>query len=68
MKKINVCIAVLFLSVLAACGTKTEEETAEPSGVIPERQLQGLEKAKDLEQTLLDAEAERKKIMEEQGL
>ncbi len=62
-----VCVGVL-VSLLAACGSKSEENVAEPTGVIPKAQLDGLEKAKGVEQALLDAEESNKKTMAEQGL
>ncbi len=52
-------VVVLALTILSsAC---SNENKAEPKGVIPEHQLKALEKAKNTEQLLLEAEANRRK-------
>lgn len=50
----------LLLSVLSACSSDDGEKEQQPQGVIPQHQLQALEKAKQVEDTLKQAEQERR--------
>ncbi|BFM10193.1 hypothetical protein R50072_03460 [Simiduia litorea] len=53
-------VMVLCIWVLVACSQEKPVEAAKPEGVIPQAQLRALEKAKAVEQTLLDADAARR--------
>ena len=46
----------------------TQKENSAKGGVIPQHQLDALEKAKGVNQLLLDAAEERKKAMAAQGI
>lgn len=48
---------------MLGCGTGQE-----PEGVIPQHQLKALEKAKNVENMLLDAEQERRKKIDNSSL
>ena len=68
MKITKYLVIAVLGGLLIACGSENGNEKEEPQGVIPEHQLKALEKAKSVEQALLDAEEERKKEMEDQGI
>ena len=57
----------LLIAALAAlvvgCGGNKED----PEGVIPEHQLKAMEKAENVEQTLLDADAARREEIDRQS-
>ena len=55
-------IAITICLLLMGCESKGQQE--ELKGVIPASQLEALEKAKGVEQALLDAEKNRRKSME----
>ncbi|MDN3638304.1 hypothetical protein QWY82_05695 [Simiduia curdlanivorans] len=57
MKIVAVLLCVWFL---VACSSDKQVEADRPEGAIPQAQLQALEKAKAVEQTLLDADAARR--------
>ncbi len=63
MKKLTAAIMCLTLAGgLTACGGKDEQ----PEGVLTSAQEKALEKAEQLEQTLLDAQQEKLKDLEPQ--
>ena len=66
MKIVNYAISAVFFSLLVACGSG--EPSDEPGGVIPEHQLQALEKAEGVEAMILEADEKRRKQMEESGI
>lgn len=55
----------LFCGLLLGC---SQEPSSSPQGIIPEHQLETLEKAQSTEQLLLEAEQKRRQAMENQGL
>ena len=57
MKTALVTAISLSLVLMAGCGTRTED--GEEASAIPEYQLQSMEKAKNVEQLLLDANKQR---------
>ena len=61
----TITMAVLAV-LLSGCGSG--DKNGEPQGAIPEPQLKALEKAKGTEKMMQDAEEQRRKQMEEQGL
>ena len=68
MNTLKVIIFSLFFSILMACGGGSDAGPEKQQGAIPKHQLKALNKADAMENTLLEAEQERKKRMEEQGL
>jgi len=60
-------IAGMMLVMLGACAGDSGN-SEEPKGVIPEAQLQSLDKAKGVEQQLIDADEKRRKEMEARGI
>ena len=56
----KVVMVILCVWLLVACSSDKQAEAESPEGVIPQAQLQALEKAKAVEQTLLDADAMRR--------
>ena len=54
--------------MLISCGSDSGNDTGKKQGAIPEHQLKALDKADNIENTLLESENKRKKKMEEQGL
>ena len=64
MNILRLVVVGLFFSILKACGS----DNGEKKGAIPEHQLKALDKANNIESTLLEQEQKRKKKMEEQGL
>lgn len=62
MKVIIGLMGVLFL---AACSSDKQAEAEKPTGAIPQAQLQALEKAKAVEQTLKEADAARRAEIDE---
>lgn len=61
----KVLTVVLVASLLFGCA-KSDPPKEEAAGVIPEQQLQALEKAKAVEQTLLDADQKRREQADQQ--
>lgn len=76
MKTVKIAIVGLLLGALASCGSEPDTNTAtaaepareKPKGIIPEGQLQALEKAKGVDETLQEADDKRRKAMKEQGI
>lgn len=73
MKFIHVMIAA-SITILAACssgdedaGKRSANNKEKPQGVIPQHQLQALEKAKAVEQQLQEADAARREAIEKTG-
>ena len=70
MKITNYILIIVSIILLHGCGSEPEPEAKdkkkEPPTVILDPAIKTLNKAKTLEQKLLDAEAERKKKMDEQ--
>ena len=72
--KLSIITSLLLTFLLVSCGpdeepeTKSEPETkkTQQEHIILDPAMKTLNKAKSVEQTLLDAEAERKKKMDEQ--
>lgn len=58
-----ILMAVLVVTLIACSSSNDESE--KPKGAVPEHQMKALEKAKGVEQTLLEAEQKRLKSMEE---
>jgi hypothetical protein len=60
----------IFYSALVACLVLTgcAKPDPEPTGVIPQQQLDALEQANGVEQALLDADQKRREDMERQGI
>lgn len=58
-------IGTLFCLSLVIMSCSPEQSAEEKSGVIPEHQLEALEKAKEAEGLLQDMEQERQKQLEE---
>jgi hypothetical protein len=63
---VKIVAAGVFACLLGACSSGSEDE--EPQGAIHKPQLQVLDKARGTEQLLQDAEEQRRKQMEEQGI
>jgi hypothetical protein len=57
-------IATLFAVSLIGCGANSDEKKEKPQGVIPAYQLEALEKAKAVNKTMIDANAEKQKALE----
>jgi hypothetical protein len=66
IKKLTITIASAML--LVACGDKPEVEKAEVEVIIFQDQLEALEKAKGVEQMLLDTEAKTKEELDQRGI
>ena len=69
MNSLKALISLITLCIcltLTACdsGSKTKKE--EVNGVIPQAQLKAMEKAKEVEDVLADAEEQRRKQIEQQ--
>ncbi len=64
MNKTTYIVFALLAGLLLGCSSDDKD----PPGAIPEHQLQALEKAKNTEKLLQDAEEERRKEMEERGI
>lgn len=63
MNKVNVAIVFLACLVLSACGEEKQQQV-----IIPEAQLDALNKAKNLQNDLLKQQQQRQKEFQEQGL
>lgn len=62
-------IAIFIIGSLSACGGDKSTSTAEDDsaqGVIPEHQLQTLEKAKNVEDVLRESEQQRRQELDKQ--
>ncbi len=62
-------MVVFLFGILSACGGDKAESVKEdeaPKGVIPEHQLQALEKAKNVEDVLRESEQQRRQELEKQ--
>lgn len=57
----NIVMLVLAGIFLSACSGESEKKESTATGVIPTQQLQALEKAKKVEQQLMDASKDRLK-------
>lgn len=57
-------IVTLFAVLLIGCGATSDEKNEKPQGVIPAYQLEALEKAKEVNKTMVDTNAEREKALE----
>ena len=69
MKWIKVAIPPLFVSSVIACSAENEQTNVAPeSEVILERQLKALDDARAVEGILFDADENRRKMMDEQGI
>jgi len=64
MKKSHMAVAIPLLVLLAGCGSDSDNEEQSPQGILTGQQLQALEGANSVEQTLLDAAAGREKELE----
>ena len=64
MKTIVYCSGLVACLLLASCG----RQDPEPTGVIPQAQMDALKKAESMEQTLLDADQKRREEMARQGI
>ncbi|PCJ45674.1 MAG: hypothetical protein COA74_15280 [Gammaproteobacteria bacterium] len=62
MNKLSIITSLLIAFTLVSCGSPETKK----KNVILDPAVKALNKAKSVEQTLLDAEAERKKKMQEQ--
>jgi hypothetical protein len=61
----KVIVALLCAGLLMACSSDKQSETEKLEGAIPQAQLQALEKAKSVEQSLLDADAARREKIDD---
>jgi hypothetical protein len=59
----NFTLLVTAVMLISACA---QEEKVKPSGVIPEAQLQALEKARSVEEALKQQHEERRKSLDEE--
>jgi len=66
MKIVNYMSAAIVCGLLLGCGS--DESAEKPGGVIPQHQLDALEKAKGVEAMMLEADEERRKAREEKGI
>lgn len=66
MKILNYVVAVALVTGVTACGESQKVEDVGREGVIPEHQLQAMDKAKGTEQLLKDAEEQRRKALDAQ--
>ena len=71
MKKIHNTVIALFMFLLIGCGAENGDESVGTAGqsspgIISAQQQRALDGANSVEQTLLDAAAQRKKDLEEQ--
>lgn len=64
MKTLVCCITVVTCLAAAGCARPDPE----PEGVIPQQQLDALDKAQATEQALIDAEQRRREEMERKGI
>ncbi len=65
---ISAVLCTLSAILLSACDAKPETKKDKPQGVIPEYQLNALEKAKEAKSAIEAAKAEQEKALKEQGL
>ncbi len=63
---VNYASAAIICGLLLACGS--DESAEESGGVIPQHQLDALEKAKGVEAMMQEADDQRRKEMEEKGI
>jgi|GEM_PF-5841744 len=63
MNKLNILHLVILCGLLTACGAEKKQQV-----IIPEAQLQALEKAKNLENELLKMQQQQEKQLKAQGL
>ena len=63
----KIITGLLVALAVVACSSEKQTEPEKLDGAIPQAQLQALEKAKSVEQTLLDAEAERRVNVDEKA-
>ena len=61
--KYFICLTILTCTVLSACSDKDEK----PRGVLTETQEKALDGAKDVNDTILNADEERRKKLEEEN-
>ena len=57
-------IVTLFAALLIGCSDNSDEKKEKPQGVVPAYQLEALEKAKGVNETMTDTNAEREKALE----
>lgn len=69
MNTFRLACAVTTLVLFAACSDKKSVESAEqkPAGVIPQAQLDALNKAKNVEGTLMQADQRQREQADQQG-
>jgi hypothetical protein len=60
--KYFICLIILTCTALSACSDKDEK----PQGVLTESQEKALDGAKDVNDTILNADEERRKKLEEE--
>ena len=67
MNTFRLACAVTALVLFAACSDKKSAESAEqkPTGVIPQAQLDALNKAKSVEGTLMQADQQRREQVDQ---
>ena len=63
----KIITGLLVALAVVACSSEKQAETEKLDGAIPQAQLQALEKAKSVEQTLLDADAARRAKLDEKA-
>lgn len=68
MNKSRIGVTIVLLGLLSACSSDNENETQEqaPRGVLTNQQLQALDAANSVQQTLQDSAEERRKELEAQ--
>ncbi len=63
MNKINVLMLIFLCGLLTACEAEKKQQV-----IIPQAQLDALDKAKNLENELLKMQQQKEKQLQEQGL
>ena len=63
MNKLNIVCLVILCGLVTACGAEKKQQV-----IIPEVQLQALDKAKNLENELLKMQQQQEKQLQSQGL
>lgn len=63
MNKLNILHAVILCALVTACGAEKKQQV-----IIPQGQLEALEKAQNLENELLKMQKQQEKQLQSQGL
>lgn len=68
MNYLKIVTVFLCLYLLIACDAKTEKDKENTQGKILDNQMRAYEKAREVEKVINEADENRRKIMEDQGI